>query len=368
MTSTDDDTARLRNLQEVLAKKNVDLIAIAPTSNMRYLLGFSPLADERLCLLLVTPKGTRFVVPDLNADQVEAHTGMKTTRWTDEAGPAQALAEALGELTVEKPSVLAADAAMRADAFLRLQEAAQPKRSISAADLMARLRVLKSESEIEALARAAALADRAMMVGVEACRPGVTERQVAHQIARHFRENGAETVDFTLVASGAHSAFPHHEAGDRQLEMGDTIIIDIGATLNGYKSDVTRVVHLGDPPAELLTVYGTVLEANRRGREAAKAGARASDVDNAARSAIEEAGYGPYFVHRTGHGLGMDVHEEPWISGDSTTVLQPGMVFSVEPGIYLSGRFGVRIEDIVAVTDAECRCLTGLDHGLIVKT
>lgn len=366
--NTDEYSARLGKLQEVLGTASVDLIAIAPTSNMRYLLGFSPLPDERLCLLLVTPEGTRFVVPDVNADQVEARTGKQATRWTDDAGPGQALAKALGELQVHRPPVLAADAAMRADALLALQEAAQPERSISGADLMARLRICKSESEIEALARAAALADRAMMVGVEACRPGVTEREVAHQIARYFRESGADAVDFTLVASGAHSAFPHHEAGDRQLEIGDTIIIDIGATLNGYKSDVTRVVHLGEPSSELRTVYDTVLEANRRGREAAKAGVRACDVDHAARSVIEEAWYGPYFVHRTGHGLGMDVHEEPWISADSTTVLQPGMVFSVEPGIYLPGRFGMRIEDIVAVTEGECRCLTGLDHGLIVKT
>jgi Xaa-Pro aminopeptidase len=368
MKTTDDHTARLRTLQEVLAKAGVDLIAIGPTSNMRYLLGFSPMADERLCLLLVTPQGTRLVVPDVNADQVEARTGRQAIRWTDDAGPEQALAGALGELHVHRPPVLAVDAAMRADALLTLQEGAQPGSCISGAELMARLRMRKSETELEALGSSAALADRAMMAGVEACRPGVTERDVAHQIARYLRENGAETVDFTLVASGENGAFPHHEAGDRQLKIGDAIIIDIGATLNGYKSDVTRVVHLGDPSPELLTVYDAVLEANRRGRAAARAGVQGCDVDRAARSVIEQAGYGPHFVHRTGHGLGMDVHEEPWISADSTTVLQPGMVFSVEPGIYLPGRFGVRIEDIVAVTDGECRCLTGLDHGLIVKT
>ncbi|MFO7742379.1 MAG: aminopeptidase P family protein [Anaerolineae bacterium] len=365
--NTDEHAARLDKLQEEMAKTGVDLTAIAPTSNMRYLLGSSPLADERLCLLLVTPDGTRLVVPELNAEQVEARTGLKGIRWTDDAGPEQALAQGLDELDLDRPSVLAADAAMRADVLLGLQEAALPERCVSAANLMAKLRVCKSESELEALARAAALADRAMIVGVEACRPGVTERQIAETIARHFREEGAEMVDFTLVASGANSGFPHHEAGDRQLQMGDTIVIDIGATLDGYKSDVTRVVHLGEPSSELRTVYETVLEANRRGREAARAGARACDVDRAARSVIEDAGYGPYFVHRTGHGLGMDVHEEPWISATSTTVLQPGMVFSVEPGIYLTGRFGVRIEDIVAVTDGECRCLTGLDHDLFVR-
>lgn len=374
MTKSDEYTARLEQLQEEMGRADVDLAAIAPTSNMRYLLGFAPLADERLCLLLVTPDGIRLVVPDLNADQVEAHTGMEAIRWTDSAGPDQALTEALSELDLDPPIVLAVDAAMRPDALLLLQEAAQPERSMSADPLMSTLRMVKSERELgwdvpaELLAQAAAQADRALMAGVEACRPGVTEHEVAETIARYFREDGAETVNVTLVASGPHSAFPHHEAGDRQLETGDTIIIDIVATLNGYKSDVTRVVHLGEPPSDLRTVYDTVLKANRRGREAAKAGARACDVDRAAHSVIEEAGYGPYFVHRTGHGLGMDMHEAPWISAESTTVLEPGMVFSVEPGIYLPGRFGVRIEDIVAVREGECRCLTGLDRALIVKS
>ncbi len=367
MTKTDEHAARLAKLQEEMGQADVALVAIAPTANMRYLLGFAPLADERLCLLLVTPDRVRFVVPELNADQVGARTGMEAIRWTDSAGPEQALTEALSEVELNPPLVLAADAAMRADALLLLQEAAQPERSMSADPLMSTLRMAKSEQELELLAEAAAQADRAMTVGVEACRPDVTERQVAERIARYFREDGAETVNVTLVASGPHSAFPHHEAGERQLEMGDTIIIDIVATLNGYKSDVTRVVQLGEPPTEVRTVYDIVLEANRRGREAARAGARACDVDRAARSVIEEAGYGPTFVHRTGHGLGMDVHEAPWITAESTTVLEPGMVFSVEPGIYLPDRFGVRIEDIVAVTEGECRCLTGLDHDLIVK-
>ena len=172
----------------------------------------------------------------------------------------------------------------------------------------------------------------------------------------------------TLVASGPNSGFPHHEAGERRLAMGDTVVLDVVATLDGYNSDITRMVHLGEPSAEVRRVYETVLEANRRGREAARAGARACDVDRAARSVIHEAGYGPYFVHRTGHGLGMDVHERPWISATNTAVLEPGMVFSVEPGIYLPGRFGVRIEDIVVVTEDACRCLTGLGRDLVVKT
>jgi Xaa-Pro aminopeptidase len=358
---------RLARLQAQAAETGVDLVALAPTPNMRYLLGFAPLADERLCTLLVTPHNTCLVAPDLTAPQIEARTGMSTIRWADAGGPLLALRQAATALGIGPGLVLAADAAMRADALMLIQEVVDPVHSLPAAEIMSALRTRKSDEEIEALARAAAQADRAMMAGADACRPGVTEREVAEKIATYFRQDGAEFVDVTLVASGPNSAFPHHEAGDRRLQVGDTIILDIVATLDGYKSDVTRVVQLGEPPADVLSVYDIVLEANRQGRLAAVAGARAQDVDRATRQVIERAGYGPYFIHRTGHGLGMEMHEAPWISADSPTVLEPGMVFSVEPGIYLEGRFGIRIEDIVVVTEGESRCLTGLDHGLIVK-
>lgn len=368
MTASDVSAERLSRLQAQMAQAEVDLVAIAPTANMRYLLGFAPLADERPCALLVSRDDMRMVVPELNADQVEARTGMTGIRWTDAAGPHQALAEALGELGVKSGGVLAADDTMRADALLLLQEIVSPKKSVAAGELMATLRMRKSEAELEALARAAAMADAALMVGADACQPGVTEREVAEKIASSFRSQGAEIVDFTIVGSGPNGAFPHHEFSGRRLEAGDMVIIDIGATLDDYHSDVTRVVHLGEPSAEESAVFEAVLEANQRGREAAVAGARARDVDRAARTVIEEAGYGPYFLHRTGHGMGLEVHEPPWITGESDTVLEPGMVFSVEPGIYLQGKFGVRIEDIVIVTEGECRCLTGLDRGMIVKT
>jgi Xaa-Pro aminopeptidase len=358
---------RLTRLQAEMAEAGVDLLAIAPTPNMRYLLRFAPLADERLCLLLVASGDARLVAPALTADQIEAKTNMSTIRWSDADGPRQAVAAAAAALDVRSGSVLAVDATMHADALLLLQEILEPFRCLSASAIMSTLRMRKSPDEIEALARAAAQADRAMLAGVDACQPGITERQVAEKIASYFRQDGAESVEVTIVASGPNSAYPHHEAGDRQLQVGDTIVIDIVATLDGYKSDVTRVVHLGDPPPEVRAVYEIVLEANRRGREAAIAGAVARDVDRAARQVIEQTGYGPHFIHRTGHGLGMEMHEAPWISGDSSIVLEPGMVFSVEPGIYLERRFGIRIEDIVVVTEGQSRCLTGLDRALIVK-
>ena len=342
-------------------------MAIGPTPIMRYLLGFAPLEYERLCLLLVTAQGTRLVAPELTSAQIETHTNMDAIRWSDTTGPRNALSKAVDMLGVSSGCVLAADATMRADVLLLLQETIAPQRCLSGAEVMSELRMRKSEGEIEALARAAAQADRALMIGADACRPGVIERGVAEKIANYFRQDGAESVDATIVASGPNSAFPHHQANDRRLKVGDTIIIDIVATLDGYKSDVTRVVQLGEPSSKVRALHEVVLEANRRGREAAVPGACARDVDRATRAVIEEAGYGPYFIHRTGHGLGMEMHEAPWISADSAGILEPGMVFSVEPGVYLKGEFGIRIEDIVAVTDGKCRCLTGLDRALIVK-
>jgi Xaa-Pro aminopeptidase len=358
---------RIERLRKQLAQDRIDLIAIAPTPNMRYLLGFAPKYDERLCLLLVTPNDIRLVVPHLNANQVESHTGMPSIRWTDDDGPLRALSQARSELGLERVSTLAVDDTMHARDFLILQELVHPARAIPGDSVLSRLRMIKSDAEIECLARAAAQADRALLAGADICKPGVTERQVAEAITTFFQRDGADHVDSTIIASGPNSAFPHHLSSARRLEKGDTIIMDIGATLNGYKSDVTRVIQLGDPPTEVHRAYELVLEANQRGREIVKPGIRANQVDRATREPIDRAGMGMYFFHRTGHGLGIEEHEPPWISAVSETVLEPGMVFSIEPGIYLKDKFGIRIEDIIVVTPNGSRTLTGLGHSLIIK-
>jgi len=363
-----DSEGRIRRLQAEMAQQHVDLVAIAPTVNMRYLLGFASFPDERPCFLLLSPNTTALVVPALNADQFEAHAALPLICWTDAAGPRQAIAQSLAALDVRPGVTMAVDNTMRADALLLLQELVAPAQSLAADTLMTVLRVVKSEAEVEALARSAELADSALLAGVAACRPGATERDVGEAIANHFRKNGAEMVDFTIIASGPNGAFPHHETGHRPLETGDTIVLDIGASLDGYKSDITRMVQLGEPPAEVRAAYDAVREANLAGQRSAVAGARAGDVDKATRRSLEQAGYGPYFVHRTGHGLGMEVHEPPWITSESDTVLQPGMVFSIEPGVYFPGRFGIRVEDIVVIQpEGRCRCLTGLAHDLNVR-
>jgi Xaa-Pro aminopeptidase len=358
---------RILGLQEQMKSKAVDLVSIAPTANMRYLTGFAPHLDERFCSLLISQESYRFVVPELNADQVETHTGMGVIRWTDTQGPEDALESALSGLGLSTGVVLAADDSMRADYLLRVQDAVLPSSSIPAGNLISKLRLIKSPDEIQSLSQSAALADRAMGVGIEACQPGVSERQVAFQISSYFMENGAQRVDFTIIASGPNGAFPHHEVSNRIMEKGDTIILDIGATFKGYKSDITRVVHLGEPPQEVLDVYSAVLKANQAGRAAVLPGAKASQVDHAARSSLQLDNLDEYFVHRTGHGLGMEGHEPPWITSADETILETGMVFSVEPGVYLPGKFGVRIEDIVTVTEDGCRVLTGFSHELVIN-
>lgn len=367
MSKAEQFTRRIDRLQKRMENASVGLAAIAPTANMRYLLGFAPLMDERFCALLVTPWDTRMVVPSLNADQTEAHTGMEAVRWQDEDGPHESLATVLGELNQDVRPILAADNAMRADHLILLQDLVQPSRTLPAGELMAPLRMCKSEEEIRLLRRSAALADQAMQAGVEACHPGTREQEVGEAIARRFREGGASAIDFIIVASGPNGAFPHHETGRRRLQEGDTVIIDIGATLDGYKSDITRVVHLGRPSEEVAGAYEAVREANHRGRLAAHPGAQADEVDRAARQCLEDAGLGPYFTHRTGHGLGLEAHEPPWIMSGSDTVLRPGMVFSIEPGVYLPGKFGIRVEDIVVITDHGCQVLSELPREMIIR-
>jgi Xaa-Pro aminopeptidase len=357
---------RLAKMQVCMEETGIDLAAIGPTVNMRYLLGFVPHADERPCMLLVDRKSVRMVVPGLNREEVAAHTGIDLIAWDDADGPQEALQQALA--AIPKPSTLAVDGAMRADYLLQLQEIVVPNRTMAVEVLLSPMRMCKSVEEINALALAAAQADRAMQVAVNACQPGATEAEVAWATEAAFRQDGAEEVCFTLIASGPNGAYPHHHSGARRLQKGDAIVIDIGASLNGYKSDITRMVYLGEPPVEFLKAYAAVYEANQRAMSAVRPGLLAGEIDQIARATLETAGYGPLFIHRTGHGMGLDGHEPPWIMAGDTTVLQEGMVFSIEPGVYLVGQFGIRIEDIVLATQSGVRNLTGFDHSLVIKS
>jgi Xaa-Pro aminopeptidase len=351
---------RLDRLREALGDASLDAIALSPSDNLRHTIGFSPLADERFCALLVTASAEAFVVPQLNADQTEAAVpGLEVFRWKDEDGADRALADALARVDAGRSKRVAVDPEMRAEALLALLDAAPALRAVNGAGVMRAVRETKDVVEVDALTRSAASADEAMRRAIAVCRPGVTELEVAAAATTTFNEAGAEEP-WVCVGSGPNGAFPHHVVSGRVLQEGDPVVIDLGAKLENYASDITRMVYVGEPSARYREVHDTVEAAVQAALAAARPGATCGDVDRAARRVIEDAGYGERFLHRTGHGLGLSVHEAPWIMAGEPTPLRAGMVFSIEPGIYLDREFGVRLEEIVHLADDGPHIFSGL--------
>ena len=373
MTSTrQHETAtgdRVSEVVSALVEQKLDLAALAPSDNLFYALGFSPIPDERLCLLLLSEHDAVFVVPALNADQSAAHvSGIEFLPWADDDGFQSALEAALARVTPGGARRVAVDSLMRADHLLALQRAVDGSADyVSAEVILGGLRKLKSARELKLLRESARTADRAISAAMDACRTGISEADVAAIAAAEFRAAGADDVGFIIVASGPNSALPHHHTGSRLLQDGDAVVIDLGGRRAGYWSDITRIAVVGEPTTECREVIDVVEQAVQAAMAAARPGATAGDVDAAARDTIEAAGYGEYFVHRTGHGLGVSVHEQPWIVARSADVLREGMVFSIEPGIYLPGRFGVRLEEIVFLTADGCERLSELPRTANVK-
>jgi len=335
--------------QRLMGEQKIDLLAVSPGDDMRYLLGYMPHPDERPCYLLVTPGAAAFVVPSLNASDAAQHVTMPTFAYTDADGPADALAGAAKALGGRSPRRIAVDDVMRADYVLTLQRA-YPDAALALGSLiLAPLRMRKSSEEIEVLKRSSRHADQAVRDAWAASRVGATEREIAEVAAASFKRSGSDEVLFTSVASGPNGAFPHHHSGARALRAGDSVTMDVGGRLEGYASDITRMAFVGTPTAKYLEVHQTVEAAVTAGMAAAHPGALLKDVDLAARAVIERAGYGQYFIHRIGHGLGLTGHELPSVTHLNPQPVEEGMVFSVEPGIYLPGEFGVRLEEIVYV-------------------
>jgi Xaa-Pro aminopeptidase len=359
-TMTEQTQKRLAALREKMQATGTGLIAIGPGSHMDWVLGFHPHPDERPCLLLIAPEKEAFLMPALNAEGSREFTDIDFYNWADDVGPAAALAEALEAIGASAPGRVALDETMRADFALLLLDALPPDtaRDFTGPTLGA-LRMRKDSIEYARLKHNAAIADRAMQAAFSAIRPGMTENQVADVIKAHFTTEGA-APQFWIVGAGANGAFPHHSASNREIAEGDAIVIDIGGRSQGFPSDITRMAVVGMAPEGYGEIHAIVEKAVRAAMKAARPGALASDVDAAARGVITDAGYGEYFVHRTGHGLGIDIHEPPYITATSDTVLEEGMVFSIEPGIYLPGRFGIRLEDIVILREDGPEILSSL--------
>lgn len=328
---------------------------------MQWLLGFHPHADERSCLLLVGRGAAAVLMPAVNAAGSRVQTDLPFHEWQDEAGPTDALRSALAAVTTDRIATVVLDETMRADSAMLVLDNLPEAQHRFTADTVGELRMRKQPDEYDILKANALLNDTALLAGIAAIEPGRTEREIADVITAQHRSDGAETL-FRIIGSGSNGAYPHHQTGERALQTGDAVVIDIGGGRDGYVSDMTRMAIVGEAPEGYQPVHDVVEQAVCAALAVVRPGVRACDVDAAARQVITDAGYGEFFVHRTGHGLGIEVHEPPYIMSGSTTVLDAGMVFSIEPGIYLPGRFGVRLEDIVIVRDDGPEILSGLSR------
>ena len=359
-------STRIERLRERMAQTGTDLVAIGPSSHMVYLTGVDPHGDERPVMLLVSQTYAGFLMPALNLDAARKSSDLPMIPWSDNDGPDAALAQVLDATGIDRaaPSVVL-DETMRADFALLLLDALPNARRRFTGDTVSFLRARKDDDEYRRLKASQLLNDKAMQAGVAALRPGVTEREVASVIRSVYLENGARP-QFDLVCFGENGAFPHHHTGDTVLKAGDAVLLDIGGRLDGYPSDMTRVAYLGQPSAEFEKIHSIVNAAVNTAIATVKPGINTSAVDAAARSVITEAGYGEFFLHRTGHGLGLDIHEPPYITATDDTVLEEGMVFSIEPGIYLAGRFGIRLEEVVIVRADGAEILSELQRDTFI--
>ena len=341
---------RIAAAQRLMGERGVDFLFVAPSSDMIYLFDYPSHASERLALLIVPKTGkSQLVVPVLERSRsagreslVDIHT------WGETEQPVRLVREVVRD--VAGPSIAVSDQ-MWSGFLVRMLEALPDASFGSATPVIRELRMTKDEAEVDNLRRAAAMADAAWEEFVAtATLAGKTERQAAEILTGLRAKHGLEVSNLGICASGPNSANPHHMTGDRVIQAGDTIVFDYGGKYRHYTADITRTVHVGEPDDEYRRVYGTVLRANEAALAAIRPGAACQDVDRAARLVIADAGYGEYFIHRVGHGLGLDGHEEPYLVEGNTLPLTAGMAFSDEPGIYIPGRFGVRIEDAVVVT------------------
>ncbi|MBA2445416.1 MAG: aminopeptidase P family protein [Nocardioidaceae bacterium] len=365
---TADVASRIHRVQASMVDASVDGLLVTPSADLRYLTGYHATPLERLtALVLPAASDPVLLVPALERAEAErsaaALAGMqvRTYEETDDA-----VAMALDVL--REGEVVAVDDHMWASRLLAFQTASPTLHMRTAGALLSGLRMRKGSDEVASLRLAGAAIDRVHSRMGEFVRVGRSEREAAALIATAIIAEGHDTVDFVIVGSGPHGASPHHAVSDRQIQAGDPVVVDIGgSTANGYCSDSTRTYVVGaEPDAAFTDYYYVLLEAQRTQCDFARSGVTAESVDRVGRRVIAEAGYGEFFVHRTGHGIGLETHEEPYIVEGNHLVLEAGMAFSIEPGIYLPGKHGARIEDIVVTTDDGVERLNTTTRELIV--
>ena len=356
---------RLKETQARMLEKRLDYLFIAPSPDLLYLIGFEGHITERLTLLVIPADGKAvFVLPAFEAPRFEAYSDLFNLKtWTETQNPYHVLAEALGQA---RPFKVAVSDLQWARFLLGFQETL-PKASFTASSsVLAPMRERKRPEELELMRNVNQFADDVFAQLISLKMIGLSERQLSRKLSDLLLDAGNDSVGFATVARGPHSASPHHTMTEHIIEEGDMVLFDFGGRYQGYYADVTRTVVAGQPSKEVEDIYHIVQNAQQAAVEAVKPGVTANVVDHAARDLIAQAGYSEQFVHRVGHGVGLEIHEPPYLTSDSNTVLEPGMTFSVEPGIYLPGRFGVRIEDTVLVTETGGERLNHASRDLTV--
>lgn len=358
---------RLEAAAGLAARAGLAGLVITPGYDLRYLLGSRAETFERLTALVLPALGDPTVVlPRLELatlkDSAVLEMGLRVQDWVDGDDPYRLVSEVFNVA----PAAVAVTDSMPALHLLPLAGALGVM-PVLATDVLRELRMVKEEAEIDALRKAGAAIDRVHARVPDFLIPGRTEADVAADISKAIVAEGHSDVAFVIVGSGPHGADPHHRYSDRELAVGDIVVVDIGGTYEpGYHSDSTRTYSIGEPTSEVAEQYSLLQRAQRAAFDVVRPGVTAAQVDAAARDVLAEAGLAEYFVHRTGHGIGLCVHEEPYIVAGNDLPLAAGMAFSIEPGIYFPGRWGARVEDIVVVTDDGAMSVNNRPHELIV--
>lgn len=360
---------RLEKLTQQILAHGLDGVALVPGPNMVYLSGIhSHLSERPIVLFLPADDDPAVIIPTLEASKAAA-AGIPAGRifaWSDADGYTGAFQRACAQLELSEYLLGVEALHMRVLELELLQRYAPGLQTAHAEPLLSALRLSKDETELAAMQKAAVVAETAIDRLLPRLRVGMTEKEIASLLTQELLLAGSEGLPFgPIVSAGPNSASPHAVPTERPIQRGDLLVIDWGAVVDDYPSDITRTFAVGPLDDELARIYHVVKEANQQGKLASRPGAMGQDVDRAARAVIRAAGYGDFFIHRTGHGLGLEVHEPPFMVEGYTTPLEPGMVFTVEPGIYLPGRGGVRIEDDVVVTADGHRSLTSYSRELI---
>ncbi len=356
---------RIETVQEKMRQEGCRYLILSPSTNMFYFTGLQTTADERLQAIVIPAEGQpTAILPEMYKEKAKAViTGrFPLISWSDQQDPFELLKQTVRE---GNDGRIAVDDFMRAGHLIEIMHACPGFTFVQASGIVDSLRLFKDENEIMLMESAGSFADQVMEKVQSEIRPGINEKELAHFIETSFKQICDDISFQAIVASGPNSASPHHSPGNRQLKEGDFVVVDCGGSVEGYCSDITRTFCLGKADDEMKKVYRAVQEANEAAFQAVGRSCSGEEADAAARGVIAAAGYEDYFIHRTGHGIGLDVHEPPYLVEGNSEKILPGMAFSIEPGIYLPGRYGVRIEDIVAVIDHAPRRLNRFTRDLL---